>query len=93
MGSHCRTTRDHDEIREWATTHRGVPARVRDIRSVGGTGMLRIDFDGAIDGGLEHITWDEWFQNFERSELALVYEAEKSDASRTFAKVVPAPDF
>ncbi|WP_374614221.1 hypothetical protein [Gordonia sp. (in: high G+C Gram-positive bacteria)] len=55
--------------------------------------MLRIDFDGAVDGDLEHITWDEWFQNFERAELALVYEAEKSDASRTFAKVVPAPDF
>ncbi|MET4166501.1 MULTISPECIES: hypothetical protein [Gordonia] len=94
MGSHCKTTRDHDEIREWVTTHQGVPARVRDIRSVGGTGLLRIDFSGrTADECLEHISWDEWFRNFERAELALVYQATKSDAGRTFAKVVPAPDF
>ncbi|GAB45523.1 hypothetical protein GOTRE_125_01600 [Gordonia terrae NBRC 100016] len=45
------------------------------------------------DNEVEHISWDEWFRNFERAELALVYEATKSDAGRTFAKVVPAPDF
>ncbi|WP_238418917.1 hypothetical protein [Gordonia sp. 'Campus'] len=93
MRSRCRTTRDHDEIREWVTSHDGVPARVRDIPSVGRSGMLRIDFaqrNGHVD--LEHISWDEWFRSFEHAELALVYEAEKSGAC-TFAKVVPAPDF
>ncbi|ANY25188.1 hypothetical protein [Gordonia terrae] len=57
------------------------------------SGRLRLSGGQRTDNEVEHISWDEWFRNFERAELALVYEATKSDAGRTFAKVVPAPDF
>lgn len=39
------------------------------------TGMLRLDF-GEPDEGLEEIGWDEFFEKFEESRLALLYQDE-----------------
>jgi hypothetical protein len=77
-------TRDHEAIRRWGARHRAEPAtgeatvsgpatlHVRD----GGAG-IRLNFPGA--GRFRPITWDEWFENFERHHLTFVYEEEIAD--------------
>jgi hypothetical protein len=82
--SETRTTTDHEEVRRWAEAHGGQPAVVKD------TEILRIDFPGgAGEDELEHISWDEWFEIFERNELALVYQEQKSGGDdSTFHRLV-----
>lgn len=69
-----QTTTDHDTIREWAEDNDGQPARVEGTGDGDDDGgLLRIDF-GDEDEDLEEISWDEFFDEFEDSNLALVYE-------------------
>src|SRR3712207_8450532 len=43
-------------------------------------GILRIDMPGgAGDEYFDHISWDEWFEKFEDSKLAFVYQEERSE--------------
>ena len=90
MTTKSRTTTDHDEIRNWVESHGGRPASVRGTETADAPGVLRIDFPGgAGEDDLEHISWDEWFQKFDDSRLALVYQEEKSSGEdSTFAKLV-----
>lgn len=84
-------TIDHDFIRKWAEERGGKPARVKGTERGGGDpGMIRIDFPGySGEGSLEEITWDEWFEKFDRSNLALLYQ-EKTAGGETsnFNKLV-----
>jgi hypothetical protein len=91
MASESKTTTDHEEIRRWVEEHGGHPARVRGTEENGdGVGVLRIDFPGgAGEDQLEHISWDEWFDAFEKNKLALLYQPQKaSGEDSTFAKLV-----
>jgi len=73
-------TTDHQEIRAWAEERGGFPARVRDTKSDGHPGVLRIDFPGFCgDDGLERITWEEWFQAFDQSKLVFLRQEESED--------------
>jgi hypothetical protein len=87
--SETRTTTDHDEIRRWVEEHGGTPATVKGTGN-GEAGVLRIDFPGGADEDqLEHISWDEWFQKFDREKLAFVYQEQKaSGEDSTFVKLV-----
>jgi hypothetical protein len=89
-GSDTRTTTDHDEIRRWVEEHGGKPARVRGTGDDGDQGVLRIDFPGgAGEDELEHISWDEWFEKFDRENLAFLYQERKADGEdSTFFKLV-----
>ena len=70
----ARPTTDHDEIRRWAGERGGWPARVKGTGEGDDTGMIRIDFPGYSGGdSLERISWDEWFQQFDENELALLH--------------------
>jgi hypothetical protein len=82
--SETRTTTDHDEIRRWAEAHGGKPAVVR------GTEVLRIDFPGgAGEDELEHVSWEEWFDRFDRNNLAFLYQERKAGGEdSTFHKLV-----
>jgi hypothetical protein len=83
-GPRAIVTRDHEEIRRWGARHRAEPAtgqltpsgpetfHVRD----GGAG-IRLNFPGV--GRFRPITWDEWFEHFERHHLMFVYEEELAD--------------
>lgn len=71
--SHSSTTTNHEEIRKWAEERGGRPSRVRDTGGKQDPGILRLDF-GDQDDGLEEISWDEFFEKFEESKLALLYE-------------------
>jgi hypothetical protein len=90
MNAESRTTTDHEEIRRWVEEHGGKPARVRGTGSDGDPGVLRIDFpQGAGEDQLEHISWEEWFDAFEKNRLTLLYQEQKaSGEDSTFAKLV-----
>lgn len=90
MASESHTTTDHDEIRSWVEEHDGKPARVRGTESGPGVGVLRVDFPGgAGEDQLEHISWDDWFETFDESELEFLYQSQKaSGEDSTFFKLV-----
>ena len=69
------TTTDHETIRKWAEARDGRPARVKGTGGANDPGLLRLDF-GEPEETLEAVTWDEFFDKFEESELALLYEDE-----------------
>jgi hypothetical protein len=87
-GARAIATRNRDEIRGWADRRHAEPAtgeltasgpatvHVRD----GGAG-IRLNFPGS--GRFRPITWDEWFEHFDRHHLTFVYEEEIADRAYT----------
>lgn len=71
-------TTNHEEIRRWAEQRGGKPARVIGGPEDDGTGGIRIDFPGEEVGEevLEEISWTEFFERFEKQNLAFFYKAE-----------------
>jgi hypothetical protein len=85
-GRSSRTTTDHDEIRDWVESHGGRPASVKGTGGKGDPGLLRIDYPGfSGERTLKPISWDEFFQAFNRNGLAFVYQAKKESR---FSKLV-----
>lgn len=85
-----KQTTDHDQIRRWVEQRGGRPARVRGTGGVDDPGMLRIEMPGGGgDDDLEPITWDDFFEKFEREKLAFLYheQTEEGQPSR-FSKLV-----
>ena len=72
--SKATTTTDHDEIRAWAEERGGRPAVVRTGKT---GGVLRFDF-GEKDEKLEEISWEEFFEIFDESDIALLHQDETS---------------
>ena len=84
--STATVTTDHDEIRKWAEKHGGKPAAVKKTHRGGDVGIIRIMFPKAANSehdALEEISWEEFFEQFEESELALLY-----DPKSMFSKIV-----
>lgn len=83
-------TTDHDEIRRWAEERGAHPAAVKRTGRKGDTGIIRLDFPGYSGGqSLEKISWKEFFEKFEESKLALVYQQETAGGERSnFNKLV-----
>lgn len=71
----AETTTDHETIRKWAEARGGTPSQVKASGDGKGPGILRLDF-GEKDEGLEPIAWDDFFEKFDASGLALLYEDE-----------------
>lgn len=83
-------TTDHDKIRKWAEDRKGHPAKVKGTGGKEDIGMIRLDFPGySGEGSLEEISWDQFFEEFEKRKLALLYEEKtsKGDISR-FNKII-----
>ena len=80
----AQTTTDHATIRKWAEARDGRPARVKGTGDAKDAGLLRLDF-GRPEESLEAISWEEFFEKFEESELALLYEDEPDNR---FSKLV-----
>jgi hypothetical protein len=71
------TTTDRETIRKWAEKHGGKPAAVRRTHQGDDVGIIRIMFPQAPQSEhdeLVEITWDEFFEEFENRNLALLYE-------------------
>ncbi|HEY7302319.1 MAG TPA: hypothetical protein VH684_30865 [Xanthobacteraceae bacterium] len=73
----AETTTDHNTIRKWAESKGGKPAAVDRTHKKGDVGIIRIMFPKNPQSeheALVEIPWDEFFQEFEKKRLALVYE-------------------
>ncbi len=72
-----KATTDHEEIRTWVESRGGKPARVINTGN-GDPGILRIRFRGDSED-LEEITWEEFFDKFEKNSLAFLYQDRTAD--------------
>jgi hypothetical protein len=93
MSAESHTTTDRDEIRRWAESRGGKPARVAETGTGGDDpGVIRLMFPGATqadDSNLEEISWEEWFEAFDDNGLALVYQEQTADGEESrFNKLV-----
>ncbi len=91
--SKALVTTNHDEIKAWVEERGGYPARVkRTARRGGDAGLLRIDYPGySGQASLEKISWGEWFETFDASKLAFLYQDEVSGGKTSrFSKLVSA---
>jgi hypothetical protein len=82
----ANATIDHDEIRKWAESKGGKPAAVDRTHRDGDVGIIRIMFPNNAQSehqSLVEISWNEFFEQFEESGLALLY-----DENSLFSKIV-----
>ena len=90
--SDSKITTDHQEIRRWVEERGGHPAKVKGTgrAAESGGGLLRIDYPGfSGEGTLEEITWEQFFDQFEKTGLAFLYQdkLESGETSR-FSKLI-----
>ena len=74
-----RATRDRTLIQRWATVRSAEPATGEPTPSGAGTvdvhdGDAGIRFNFPGHARYRPISWDEWFENFDRHDLMFVYE-------------------
>jgi hypothetical protein len=88
--SSSRILTDHAEIRRWAEERGAKPSTVKSTHSDDDVGIIRLDFPGfSGQGSLEEISWDEWFEDFEDNNLALVVQDENANGQKSnFNKLV-----
>jgi hypothetical protein len=87
-----KTTQDHEEIRRWAEARGAVPAEVASTHKKNEPGILRFEFPKAPnrnDDKLKEISWDDFFEKFDESNLELVYQEKTADGKASnFNKLV-----
>ena len=93
------STRDHLVIRQWAAQRQAKPATGEATRSGpatvnvadGGAGV-RFNFPGHAP--FRSISWEEWFENFDRHGCAFVYDNDSPDARPSMRyRIVKASDW
>jgi len=84
------TTTDHKKIQQWVDERGGRPARVKGTESKNSPGLLRIDYPGfSGEESLEEISWEEFFDGFERNGLAFLYQDKTADGKVSrFSKLI-----
>jgi glutathione synthase/RimK-type ligase-like ATP-grasp enzyme len=86
-GAESHVTTNHDEIRKWVEARGGKPATVKSTGGKEDAGILRIEFQDRQN--LEEIPWDEFFEKFDRNDLAFLYQDRlKSGEESRFFKFV-----
>ena len=87
--SDSQKTTDHDQIKSWVEERDGHPATVSDTKSGDEPGMIRIEFPNGDSDGLEKISWEAFFDKFEESNLAFLYQEKTSNGEKSrFCKLV-----
>jgi hypothetical protein len=82
----ANATTDHETIRKWAEAKGGKPAAVESTHDDDEVGIVRIMFPDnprSEHDNLVEISWDEFFEKFDKKELALLY-----DEDSLFSKIV-----
>ena len=82
----AEVTTDHKTIQKWAEAHGGKPAAVDRTHAKDDVGIIRVMFPQAPQSEHQHlvaISWDEFFKEFDKRKLALVYDPESM-----FSKIV-----
>jgi hypothetical protein len=80
------TTIDHRTIQQWAEEHGGIPAAVDSTHHHDDVGIIRLMFPKSQNSEHENlvkISWEEFFEEFEKRKLALIY-----DPGGRFSKLV-----
>jgi len=87
--SETKQTTDHNKIKTWVKERGGRPAAVKGTSRGNDPGILRIDFPGySGEDTLEPITWEQFFEKFEREQLAFLYQEETKDGEESrFSKL------
>jgi hypothetical protein len=87
-GSHSLI--DHDAIQQWAEDRGATPACVKKTGGKGDIGMIRLNFPGfSGEESLQPISWDEWFEQFDESNLALIVQETTAGGQKSnFNKLV-----
>ncbi len=90
MSAESKITTDHNEIKRWVESRGGRPARVKGTGGKADPGLLRIDYPGySGEETLDEISWDEFFDAFEKNRLAFLYQEEtKGGEESRFSKLV-----
>ena len=90
MSAEAKTTTDHDTIKKWIEERGGQPARVKGTDDSKSGGLLRVDYPGySGEDTLEVISWDEFFETFDKNKLAFLHQGETKDGSLSrFSKFV-----
>jgi hypothetical protein len=84
MAGESKITTDHDTIKEWVEERNGKPSTVKATKEKNETGILRIDFPGySGEDSLEEISWDEFFEKFDKAKLAFLYQDELSSGKES----------
>ncbi|MBB5775771.1 hypothetical protein [Nonomuraea jabiensis] len=77
-------TTDHDVIKNWAEGRGATAATVEGTEHGDHLGVLRFDFPGYGGGDkLRHVSWEEWFETFDKRGLNFIYQESKSDGSQS----------
>jgi hypothetical protein len=75
----AKATIGHDTILQWVQRRGGRPAYVEKTRRGDDPGILRIAFSGETgEHALAELGWNEFFEWFDRNQLALLYDEEES---------------
>lgn len=70
-----KVTTDKQFIKQWIETRNGFPAIRMEISDANIIETLTIGFPGCINyQDFHEITWDEFFERFDRSRLAFLYQ-------------------
>ena len=80
--SQAIATTDHEAIRRWVESRKGRPSVVKSTEGKGGGGLLRIDF-GAPEDSLDEVSWDEFFETFDKNRLAFLYQEKTADGRQS----------
>jgi hypothetical protein len=85
----AKVTTDHEKIRSWVEERGGRPAAVKGTGNGDDPGVLRIDFPGYTgDESLTQITWEQFFDKFEKEKLAFLYQEETKEGGESrFSKL------
>lgn len=76
MQGESHTTTDHQAIKQWVEARGGKPVHIKGIGGSDDPGILRIEFP---DEKLEDISWDDFFQKFDESNLTFLYQDKLAD--------------
>ncbi len=80
------TTTDHAVIKQWIEERNGKPTALRKNSNRGkdGANLLRIDFPGGAEDSLDEISWEAFFEKFEKYELAFQYRNDEKSGETSF---------
>lgn len=84
-------TKDHELIKEWVESRNGIPAKIKGTGKNQDEGILRIHFpdNSENDEQFEEISWDDFFENFDKNKLIFLYQDEKDSGEKsTFHKFI-----
>lgn len=80
MEHEAKKTKDHETIRKWVEERGGKPVTVAGTTEGEEAGVLRIDFPGyGAEENLKPISWDDFFQKFDESNLAFLFQEKTED--------------